>query len=251
MPVPLTNRTLTGNMIVLEIASREPSWSVHDTVTQQYPLERSPRIEITGVTGPIVISAGQTGMAEIKSTKKRRTQREVDCFQTKIDRRPDLIAISHVQFTDRPGCESIGARQALTLQVPSDAIFQLSNIYYAEVKIIGPVAGVIAENIGGHVSIEAAGKVNLRNLSNGVSLGLGAASTGSAAIESVFGNVELDLAQRRDVEIRASSIVGEIRSVPSSFVRVKTDEGYLLRSGEGGASVSLKRIDGDIVVKRQ
>jgi hypothetical protein len=93
--------------------------------------------------------------------------------------------------------------------------------------------------------------VNLRNLGNGVSLGLGAASTGAATIESVFGDVELDVAARRDVEISASAVVGEIKSVPSGFAQIKTDEGYLLKSRAGGTSIVLKRIDGDIVLKSQ
>ena len=59
------------------------------------------------------------------------------------------------------------------------------------------------------------------------------------------------MAERRDVEIQASSIVGEIKSVPSDFVRLKTDEGYVLKSRAGGTFISLKRIDGDIVLKRQ
>ena len=135
--------------------------------------------------------------------------------------------------------------------MPSDAHLELSNIYYSTVKITGPVQGVIAENVGGHVSIAAAGTVNLRNLGNGVSLGLGPGSTGPMTIESVFGDVELDVAGRQDVEIRASSLVGEIRSVPSDFVRVKRDDGYLLKSRAGGTSIVLKRIDGDIVLKSQ
>ena len=240
-----------GDFGPLKLASKEPDWSVHDTLAQRYPMERSPRIAIRGVTGPIVISSGPTRMADIRVQRSAGTRRELDCFQTSIDHRPDLITISYVQFTDRPGCGSIGSRQALALEVPFDTFLELSNIYYSTVKITGPVQGVIAENIGGHVSIAAAGTVNLRNLGNGVSLGLGAASTGSATIESVFGDVELDVAGRQDVEIHASSIVGGIRSLPSGFVRVETDEGYLLKSRAGGTSISLKRIDGDIVLNRQ
>jgi hypothetical protein len=240
-----------GDFGPLERARKEPDWSVHDTVAQQYPMERSPRIEISGVTGPIVISSGPTRMANIRVHRSANSRQVLDCFQTRIDHRPDLITVSHVQFTDRPGCGSISARQALELEVPFDSFLALSNIYYSTVKITGPVQGVSAEDIGGHVSITAAGTVNLRNLGNGVSLGLGDASAGSVTIESVFGDVELDVTGRRDVEINASSIVGEIRSVPSGFARVKTDEGYVLKSGGGGMSISLKRIDGDIVLKRQ
>jgi hypothetical protein len=241
----------SGDFGPLEVASREPDWAVHDTLVQQYLMGPSPRIEIRGVTGPIVITSGPTRMADIRVQRSAGTRQELDCFQTRIDHRPDLITISYEQFTDRPGCGSVGSRQALTLEVPFDSFLELSNIYYSTAKVTGPVQGVTAGYVGGHVSIAEAGTVHLRKLGNGVSLGLGAASTGSATIESVFGDVDLDLAGRRDVEIHASSIVGEIRSVPSGFARIKTDEGFLLKSRAGGTSILLKRIDGDIVLKSQ
>jgi hypothetical protein len=240
-----------GDFGPLKLASTAPNWSVHDTLATQYPMVRSPRIEIRGVTGPIVISSGPTQMANIRVQRSANTRQELDCLQTKIDHRPDVITISSVQISDRPGCGSTNSRHALALEVPFDSFLELSNIYYSTVKITGPVQGVIAQDIGGRVTIAEAGTVKLRNLGNGVSLRLGAASTGSATIESVFGDVELDVAGRRDVEIHASSIIGEIKSVPSGFVRVKTDEGYVLKSGAGGTSLSLNRIDGDIVLKRQ
>jgi hypothetical protein len=240
-----------GDFGPLKVVSKERDWSVHDTLAQQYQMEKSPRIAIRGVTGPIVISSGPTQMADVKFIRRVGTRRELDCFQARIDHRPEVITISYEQFGDRPGCGSIDSHQALTLEVPADALLHLSNIYYSTVQITGPVQGVSAEDIGGHISIAAAGTVNLRNLGNGVSLGLGATSTGSIAMESVFGDIELDVTGRRDVEIHASSIVGEFKSIPTDFVRLKTDEGYLLKSRAGGTLISLKRIDGDIVLKHR
>jgi hypothetical protein len=240
-----------GDFGPLKVVSKERDWSVHDTLAQQYQMEKSPRIAIRGVTGPIVISSGPTQMADVKFIRRVGTRRELDCFQARIDHRPEVITISYEQFGDRPGCGSIDSHQALTLEVPADALLHLSNIYYSTVQITGPVQGVSAEDIGGHISIAAAGTVNLRNLGNGVSLGLGATSTGSIAMESVFGDIELDVTGRRDVEIHASSIVGEFKSIPADFVRLKTAEGDVLTSRAGGTLISLKRIDGDIVLKHR
>jgi hypothetical protein len=240
-----------GDFGPLKVVSKERDWSVHDTLAQQYQMEKSPRIAIRGVTGPIVISSGPTQMADVKFIRRVGTRRELDCFQARIDHRPEVITISYEQFGDRPGCGSIDSHQALTLEVPADALLHLSNIYYSTVQITGPVQGVSAEDIGGHISIAAAGTVNLRNLGNGVSLGLGATSTGSIAMESVFGDIELDVTGRRDVEIHASSIVGEFKSIPADFVRLKTAEGDVLKSRAGGTLISLKRIDGDIVLKHR
>ena len=224
------------------------NYSFRDSVSRQYPLERSPRIEIKSIGGSVVISSGPAGMADVEAQRSAPTQRELDCREVKIDHRPDLITITAVQLTDRPGCAAIWSAQALTLRVPSDALLRLSDID-GELQVTGPVGGIVAEDIGGHVSIAEAGTVDLRSLSNGVSLRLGAASPGSVNIRSVFGDVELDVAERRDVEIRVTSVIaGEVRSVPRGFVRVKTDDGYLLKSGEGGPSLSISDIDGDIVV---
>jgi hypothetical protein len=93
--------------------------------------------------------------------------------------------------------------------------------------------------------------VDLVSLAGGLSLALGGASPGSATIESVVGGVELDVAERRDVEIRIASLQGEITSVPPDFVRRKTNYGYLLRSGAGGTPVSLNSIIGDVVMRRR
>jgi hypothetical protein len=60
--------------------------------------------------------------------------------------------------------------------------------------------------------------------------------------------VELEI-QRPDVEIRLSSLNGEIRALPPGFTRVRTEDGYRIKSGRGGPSVSIRSVNGDVVVK--
>ena len=66
-----------------------------------------------------------------------------------------------------------------------------------------------------------------------------------------MGVVELDVADRHDVEIRISGLQGKITSVPPDFVRLKTNDGYLLRSGTGRTPVWISSITGDVVVRRK
>ena len=63
--------------------------------------------------------------------------------------------------------------------------------------------------------------------------------------------MELDVAERRDFEIRISALNGEIKALPPGFARLRTDDGYLLRSGNGGAQLSINAVNGDVVVGRQ
>src|SRR5262245_61823418 len=222
-----------------------------DSFERHYQVERSPRIEIGGgISGPVTVSSGPTGMVDIEVLRAAATQSELDCHQVKIDHRPDLIRITQVQFGDRRECRTIRASQSLTLQVPSDANLQVTAIA-GELQVTGPVRSVTAESMAAHVNITAAGTVDLTSLAGGLSLSLGGASPGSATIVSVVGVVELDVAERRDVDIRISSLQGEITSVPSDFVRRKTNDGYLLRSGAGGTPVSISSINGDVVVRRK
>src|SRR5262245_9422723 len=221
-----------------------------DSFARHFQVEKSPRIEVKGgISGPVTITSGKAGVVDIDVLRTAATQSELDCHDVKIDHRPGLITITQVQFGDRQECHTIRASQSLTLQVPTDAIPRGSSIA-AELRVTGPVQSVTARSIAAHVDISAAGTVDLVSLAGGLSLSLGGASPGSAAIESVVGVVELDVADRRDVDIRISSLQGEITSVPPDFVRRKTNDGYLLRSGTGGTPVSIISINGDVVVRR-
>src|SRR5262245_60138091 len=177
-----------------------------DSCTRQYQTERSPRIEIKGgISGPVTITSGRTRTVDIAVQRTAATQWELDCHEVKIDHRPDRITITQVQFSDRRECHTIRASQALTLQVPSDAILRVSAIA-GELQVTGPVQSVTAESIAAHVDIKGAGTVYLNSLTRGLSLSLGGASPGWATIESVIGVVELDVAERHDVWIRISAL---------------------------------------------
>src|SRR5262245_13683963 len=226
------------------------SYPFRDSYARHYQVKGSPRIEIKGgISGPVFVTSGRPGMVDIDVSRTAATQQELDCHEVKIDYSPDLITITQVQF-DRRECRTIRASQALTLRVPSDALIDVTAIA-GELQVTGPVRSVTALSIASHVSISGARTVDLTSLAKGLSLGMGSAPTEAATIESVIGDVELNVGERRDVEIRISSLTGHIRSVPSDFARLRTNDGYLLRGGQGGSSLWISSVQGDIVVKRR
>jgi hypothetical protein len=225
------------------------SYPFQDSFSRHYPVKGSPRIVIKGgISGPVIITSGRTGKVDIDVTRAAATQQELDCHEVKIDSRPDLITITQVQFHRRE-CRTIRASQSLTLRVPSDALLDVSAIA-GELQVTGPVQSVTANSIASHVSISGARTVDLLSLAGGLSLGIGSAPGGSSIIESVMGNVELNVGERRDVEIRISSLNGHVRSVPPDFVSLRTHDGYLLRGGERGSLLSIVSVQGNVVVKR-
>jgi len=226
------------------------SYPFRDSLARHYEVKGSPRIEIKrGISGPVTISSGRTGMVDIDVLRTAATQEELDCHEVKIDYRPDLITIRQVQF-DRRECRTIRASQSLTLRVPPDALLDVSTIA-GELQVTGPVRSVTANSIASHVSISGAETVDLISLAGGLSLDIGGRPPRSSTIESVMGAVELNVGERRDVEIRISSLTGHIRSVPPDFVILRTNDGYLLRAGERGSSLWIRSVQGDVVVKRR
>ena len=228
------------------------SYPFRESFERHYQMGPSPRIEIDMIAGPVVISSGRAGMADVTVWRSAATRWEFDCYQVKIDPRPDLIRIATARLTDRPECrDGLRDSQEIRLRVPPDALVDLSNIA-GDLQITGPVRGVKAKAIAGHASIAAAGTVDLQALAKGLSLRLGAASPGTAIIQAVGGGLEIDVANRRNVEIRldANSLQNEVR-VPPDFTRLMTRDGYLLKSGEGGPSLSLHAINGGVVVRRR
>ena len=225
------------------------TYPFHDSFARHYQVKGSPRIVIKGgISGPVTISSGRAGTVDIDVLRTAATQQELDCHRVRIDSRPDLITITQVQF-DRPECETIRASQSLTLRVPSDALLDVSAIA-GELQVAGPVKSVTANSIASRVSIAGAEIVDLNSLAEGLSLST-SGPTRSVTIESVVGIVDLDVGERRGAEIRISSLEGHIRSFPPDFVRLRTNDGYLLRSGEGGPSLSINSVRGDVVVRRQ
>ena len=226
------------------------SYPFRDSFARHYQVKGSPRIEIKrGISGPVTISSGRTGMVDIDVLRTAATQQELDCHEVKIDYGPDRITIRHVQFGRRE-CGTIRASQSLALRVPPDALLDLSTIA-GELQVTGPVRSVTAKSIASHVSISGAETVDLISLAGGLSLDIGGRPTRASTIVSVMGAVELNVGERRDVEIRISSLTGHIKSVPPDFVSLRRHDGYLLRGGERGSSLWINSIQGDVVVKRQ
>ena len=226
------------------------SYPFRDSFARHYQVNRSPRIAIEGgISGPVIITSGPPGVVDIDVLRTAATQQELDCHEVKIDSGPDRITISHVQF-DRRECGTIRASQSLTLRVPPDALVEVSTIA-GELQVTGPVRSVTANSIASHVSISDAETVDLISLAGGLSLDIGGRPTRSSTIESVMGAVELNVGERRDVEIRISSLTGHIRSVPPDFVILRTNDGYLLKGGERGSSLWIRSVQGDVVVKRR
>ena len=225
-------------------------YTFRDSFSRHFQVEGSPVIEIKeGISGPVTVSSGRAGTVDVDVQRTAATQWELDCHQVKIDHRPGRITITQVQFSDRRECHTIRASQSLTLQVPSDAKLRVTAIA-GELKVTGPVQSVTANSIAAHVDIAAVGIVELRSLAGGVSLHLGGASPGAGTIESVIGPVELEIRQP-NVKIRVSSLNGEIRALPPGFIRLRTDDGYLIKRGEGGPSLSISSVNGDVTVRGQ
>src|SRR5262245_42645053 len=166
LPNPLVGRSIATVFAALLASVVAPSawgpvnaepitdYPFHDSFARQYQVERSPRIEIGGgISGPVTVSSGQTGMVDIEVLRTAATQSELDCHQVKIAHRPDLIRITQVQF-DRRECHTIRASQSLTLRVPSDANLQVSAIA-GELQVTGPVRSVTAESLAAHANITA------------------------------------------------------------------------------------------------
>src|SRR5262249_57041897 len=98
------------------------SYPFRDSFGRHFRVKGSPRIVIGGgISGPVIISSGRTGIVDIDVLRTAATQQELDCHQVKIDYRPDRITIRQVQF-DRRECQTIRASPSLFLLVPPDAL---------------------------------------------------------------------------------------------------------------------------------
>ena len=65
------------------------SYPFRDSFARHHPVKGSPRIEIKGgISGPVIITSGRTGMVDIDVLRTAATQQELDCHEVKIDYGP-------------------------------------------------------------------------------------------------------------------------------------------------------------------
>jgi hypothetical protein len=236
---------VAATLALLPAHAKPGEESAREEIERSFRLAPGATIRAVGIGGPVTIETIAGDTAEVRIVRSARTQRELDCYRTAVDATLDRLAIEHVQFSDRPGCDSIRSNQDVRLGVPRDVNVELSTI--AGRVDIGAVAGMIRlDSIAGPVVLTGVEAAQVDSLAGGLSITGARPGARGIHVSSVVGPVELSFARNADADVRISSVVGKVQS-PSPGARSSGENGdYRLRIGAGGPAVSISSVMGPV-----
>ena len=247
----------------------EDDFPVREEINQTYELSPGARVEVSSISGPVVVETADTRTAEVHIIRSAETKAELDCHRTLIEHSASSLVIRNEQDRTR-GCRNVRARQRVLLKLPRAVSFRASSI--SGNATVGGVEGdVRLSSISGNVRIaEVGGTLELSSISGNVEV---AQSAGYSNISSVSGSVELSIAQlgERGVDISSisgrvvlrfagdlnadvsvDSISGSVHSdMPNLTVSKVGSSNFRARVGAGGTPISISSVSGSVRLSGQ
>lgn len=215
-------------------------------LNQRFDLPRGATVIVRGIAGPVSVEAAAGDTADVRIVRTAATARELECYRTGVRREAGNLVIEHVQYSARPGCETIRARQTVRLRLPRSANLSLSTI--GGRVDIGERDGLVKlESIAGHVTVAGARNVEMSSLAQGLSLTFARQGPASVRVSSVVGRVELSFQPGANADVQLSSVQGRIES---DWPILRNDGALTYRVGSGGPALSVSSILGAVTLRR-
>jgi len=222
--------------------------NAREEIRETHRLAAGATVRVEGIAGPVTVETGGGDSAEVHIVRMAASERELQCYRTRVEAAPDRLVVSHVQLEDRPGCDNIRSRQEVRLRLPRAVDLELSSI--AGALEIGAVEGALRlDSIAGRVRLAGAREARISSLAGGLTLGVGALGPEGMRISSVVGPVALRFAPGADASLSADSVMGSVRG---EAIDVVEDEGrYRAQVGDGGPRIAISSVVGSVRLSRQ
>ena len=227
--------------------SGDSSMAVREVIDRSFRLSPGADISVDTIAGPVTIETGDSNVAHVHIVRGAATRLELQCYRTDVSGAADRITIRHVQFTNRPGCDSIRSGQEVRLKLPRDVGVSLSTI--AGGVDIGPIDGRLRlESIAGPVRARGVRSGELSSLAGGLQLTVNPPTSRGVRVSSVVGPTDITFAAGTSADVRVDSVMGNTtstsRRIPISWSNGRASA----RVGSGGPPVTVSAVVGHVTL---
>lgn len=198
--------------------------------TLELHVPRAASLDVNVVSAPLVIDGMDGGSIQVNTVSGK----------ARINARTPSLKVDSVSGS----IEQAGHAEQAALQTVSG-------------DILAPALGreVELQTISGRIQAHGGPwrKLTLSTVSGDVQLGGALASAGSIGIDSMSGNVQLQLPANTSASLHASSFSGDLRSDFGTAKKPEHGPGSSLdaRLGDGNGSINIETFSGDLRVRRQ
>ena len=223
----------------------ETPMTAREEIDQTYDLAPNSNVRVDGIAGPVTIETGDFARAEVHIVRLAASQRELDCYRTRVTAAPNRLTVAHDRDDSRD-CRNIRARQEVRLRLPRSVNIDMESI--AGAVEIGAVDGMVRlQSIAGRATLAEVRSADISAIAGRLTMNLAPLGAEGVEVSSVAGPIELSAGPGVDADVEVSSVMGSV----SGFPDLEGERGaYRARLGRGGGRVSLSSIVGSVRLRR-
>lgn len=224
---------------------------------QTYPLSANGRVSVSNITGSIAIDVWDSAQVRLEAVKTAATRERMDEVAIKVDSRPDSLTVE----TDYGKARGQGWNKAAQvvvdyrLTVPRGAVLADIETVSGTITIANASNSTKASAINGQIrASNLRGTADLSTVNGVVNAEFDELGAGSrVTLATVNGQVNLTVPSDVSATFRAETVNGGIANDFGLPVRKGQWVGRELhgRLGNGGATVSMSSVNGQLNVKRK
>jgi DUF4097 and DUF4098 domain-containing protein YvlB len=229
-------------------------------------VDRGDAIEIKGITGDIRAERTSGSEIEVVATKHGRS-RDFDEVTFDVVEHEDGVTIcaiypvrrrSRSMECDEGGGHDVNLRDIdvevdFEVRVPSGVVF-IGRTISGDVEAFGLDAEVIATTVSGDVEVTTEDIVHATTVSGTIRVAMGRTDwRGELEFTTVSGDIILEVPDGLNTDVEFSAVSGEMDSdFPISMQGTRFRPTSLRGTiGDGGRSLALKTVSGDVILKRR
>ena len=265
-------------LLTTGIANSATPVTEEQTWTETYAVGTStPHLEISNIWGGVRVRTGESNEIVVKISDVR-TAPDQEMFDLSLQLINLDIATSSgsvsILVGDRDNrwnrmnhCHDCRVDYQFDVLVPPGSIIDVGTVMDGLVDVSGVTGTVSASNVNGSVSVDKIRNCDsINSVNGGVKIGFSAAPVRDCEIETVNGNITLNIPDDTSLDVTADLFNGEIKSdfpvdplsLPATVEHVQDDGRNLyriqklsgVRIGAGGPTYSIASINGDIRIRR-
>ena len=222
------------------------SMAFRETIDRRVALAPGADVSVHTVGGPVTVETGGGSVAEVHIVRGGATARDLACYRVDVTGGGRSLAIKHVQFTKRAGCDSIRAAQQVRLRLPRSVNVTLDAI--AGAVDIAPVEGRLRlSGIAGQVRARGAGSADISGIAGGVALTV-LPSTREVKVSGIVGPTDITFARGASADVRVDGVMGNTTSSSRGSPISWSNGRAHARVGGGGTPVSVSGTVGHVTL---
>jgi hypothetical protein len=247
-----------------------------------YQLAAGSCLEVSSIAvGSFLILPTDTDMAEVHITRSARDRADFACDKLVVEHTPTRLAIHDAEKCRRPRRDTTLAQNVI-LRIPRGSDVSLSDIHgpiiLGEIEGRGPnfikgpdgsripqpvgrpavvgrgFSGAVRMNkISGPIRfVQGAGDSEIADISGPLIVAVRALGDKGLEVKKVGGIVEIILSDKLNANLLVYDIKGQVLiGKPEGTPRHTGNSNFSEQVGQGGASISVRGIDGDVVIRRK